>query len=87
MSVFAVGCGGGAADEEKPAADADTSLTDLQDKGTMVVGIDDQFRPMGFVGEDGNSPDLMLNSQNWLQRNSALKQKFSRSIGLQRKWN
>ncbi len=52
MSVFAVGCGGGAADEEKPAADADTSLTDLQDKGAMVVGIDDQFPPMGFV-EDG----------------------------------
>lgn len=51
MSVFAVGCGGTA--EETPAADADTSLTDLQDKGTMVVGIDDQFPPMGFVGEDG----------------------------------
>jgi polar amino acid transport system substrate-binding protein len=52
LSVFAVGCGGGASEEE-PAADADTSLTDLQAKGTMVVGIDDQFPPMGFVGEDG----------------------------------
>ena len=50
MSIFAVGCGG---TKEEPAADTDTSLTDLQAKGTMVVGIDDQFPPMGFVGEDG----------------------------------
>jgi len=52
LSVFAVGCGGNAAEEE-PAADADTSLEDLQAKGTMIVGIDDQFPPMGFVGDDG----------------------------------
>lgn len=51
MSIFAVGCGG--AEEEASAGDADTSLADLQDRGTMVVGIDDQFPPMGFVGEDG----------------------------------
>ena len=49
MSIFAAGCGGA---KEEPAA-ADTSLTDLQAKGTMVVGIDDQFPPMGFVGDDG----------------------------------
>ncbi|HVI41513.1 MAG TPA: amino acid ABC transporter substrate-binding protein [Anaerovoracaceae bacterium] len=53
MSIFAVGCGGGAAEEATTAAAADTSLTDLQTKGTMIVGIDDQFPPMGFVGEDG----------------------------------
>ncbi len=52
MSIFAVGCGGNAAKEE-PAPDADTSLEDLQAKGTMIVGIDDQFPPMGFVGDDG----------------------------------
>ena len=52
MSIFAVGCGGGAS-EEAATTDADTSLTDLQAKGTMVVGIDDQFPPMGFVGDDG----------------------------------
>lgn len=48
MSIFAAGCGGG-----EPAGETDTSLTDLQEKGTMIVGIDDQFPPMGFVGEDG----------------------------------
>lgn len=55
MSIFAVGCGGGGAAKEDPAAEADTdtSLTDLEDKGTIIVGIDDQFPPMGFVGEDG----------------------------------
>lgn len=50
MSIFAVGCGGG--DKEATGA-KDTSLTDLQAKGTLVVGIDDQFPPMGFVGDDG----------------------------------
>lgn len=57
MSIFAVGCGGGASQETTSSTDtsatADTSLTDLQAKGTMVVGIDDQFPPMGFVGDDG----------------------------------
>lgn len=58
MSLFAVGCGGGEEEpaggtDEQQAADADTSLADLQAKGTMVVGIDDQFPPMGFVGDDG----------------------------------
>lgn len=49
MSIFAVGCG----KSEEPAADVDTSLTDLQAKGTMVVGVDDAFPPMGFIGDDG----------------------------------
>lgn len=52
MSIFAVGCGG-ASEEAASNTGADTSLTDLQAKGTMVVGIDDQFPPMGFVGDDG----------------------------------
>ena len=51
LSVFAVGCGGSAKEGSK--TDADSSLTDLKAKGTMVVGIDDQFPPMGFVGKDG----------------------------------
>lgn len=50
MSIFAVGCGGG---ESEEPADVDTSLTDIQDKGTLVVGLDDAFPPMGFIGDDG----------------------------------
>ncbi len=53
IGVFTVGCGGGASEDTAANSDADTSLTDLQAKGTIVVGIDDQFPPMGFVGEDG----------------------------------
>lgn len=53
ISVFAVGCGSGGASGDNSAAGADTSLKDIQDKGTIVVGIDDQFPPMGFVGKDG----------------------------------
>ncbi|MEG1930073.1 MAG: amino acid ABC transporter substrate-binding protein [Anaerovorax sp.] len=49
ISVFAVGCG----KDEPKKTEVDTSLTDLQSKGTLVVGCDDQFPPMGFVGEDG----------------------------------
>ena len=53
ISVFAAGCGNSGASGDSSAAGSDTSLTDIQDKGTIVVGIDDQFPPMGFVGEDG----------------------------------
>lgn len=58
MSVFAVGCGGAAETNEteeaaNAEATAETSLADLQAKGTMVVGIDDQFPPMGFRDEKG----------------------------------
>lgn len=49
ISVLASGCG----KEESKDPTGDTSLTDLQSKGTLVVGCDDQFPPMGFVGEDG----------------------------------
>lgn len=50
MSIFAVGCGG---DTNETAADVDSSLTDLQERGTLIVGVDDAFPPMGFIGEDG----------------------------------
>lgn len=56
LSVFAVGCGGSdsEADKEEPAATEDTSLKDVQEKGTLILGCDDKFAPMGFVDEDGN---------------------------------
>ncbi len=58
LSIFAVGCGGnnsGTGDENKGEEDVtteDTSLTDLQSRDVMIVGCDDQFPPMGFVGDD-----------------------------------
>lgn len=36
------------------AANGDTSLQDVLDKGYFIVGLDDSFPPMGFRDEDGN---------------------------------
>lgn len=36
------------------AANGDTSLQVVLDKGTFIVGLDDSFPPMGFRDEDGN---------------------------------
>lgn len=35
-------------------ADADTSLTKIQEKGEFVLGFDENFPPMGFKDETGN---------------------------------
>lgn len=59
LSVFAVGCGGNSDDSDDKADSGDTttaedtSLTDIQEKGTLVLGCDDEFPPMGFVNDDG----------------------------------
>lgn len=53
VAVFAAGCAGNQEAPDQGAAPADTSLTDLQAKGTLVVGVDDAFPPMGFVDEKG----------------------------------
>ena len=56
MSAFALaGCGGQeeAPAEETPVAE-DTSLTDVQEAGVLVLGCDDAFPPMGFRDEAGN---------------------------------
>lgn len=52
VSIFAVGCGGNDPKTEGDVTPTDTSLTDLQERGLMIVGCDDQFPPMGFVGDD-----------------------------------
>lgn len=53
MGVFATGCGGEKEPKQGDAGGAvDTSLMDVQEKGTLIVGCDDQFPPMGFLGED-----------------------------------
>ena len=56
LSVFAVGCGGGSdkedADNGEAATAEDTSFADIQEKGTLVLGCDNEFPPMAFV-DDG----------------------------------
>lgn len=57
LSIIATGCGGNAGEaggeDIDVSADADTSLADIQAKGTLIVGCDDSFPPMGFIGDDG----------------------------------
>ena len=51
MGAFAAGCGnsGNGGGEADPG---DTSLSDIEAKGNLVLGLDDAFPPMGF--QDGN---------------------------------
>ncbi|WP_206459011.1 amino acid ABC transporter substrate-binding protein [Anaerovorax sp. IOR16] len=51
IGVFATGCGTKGETDEVTVDD--TSLTDIQAKGTLVVGCDDEFPPMGFRDENG----------------------------------
>ncbi|MEA4987825.1 MAG: amino acid ABC transporter substrate-binding protein [Anaerovorax sp.] len=51
IGVFATGCGTKGETDEVTLDD--TSLTDIQAKGTLVVGCDDEFPPMGFRDENG----------------------------------
>jgi polar amino acid transport system substrate-binding protein len=48
MATMMTGCGNKAADQTAE----DTSLTYVQDKGTLILGLDDAFPPMGFRDED-----------------------------------
>lgn len=54
---LATGCGKTEAPIDEGNGDenivADTSLIDLQARGVLVIGCDDAFPPMGFVGDDG----------------------------------
>ncbi len=61
FSVFAAGCGGNddAANDANDVnqdgeAAGDTSLTDVQDKGELILGLDDSFPPMGYRDENGD---------------------------------
>jgi len=48
MSILAVGCG-----EKKETNVEVDSLQYIQDKGTLVLGLDDAFPPMGFRDDSG----------------------------------
>lgn len=43
---MAVGCAG-------EQSSTDTSLTDIKEKGKLIIGLDDSFPPMGFRDENG----------------------------------
>lgn len=47
LSVLAAGCG-----QKQKSAATDNSLQAIKDKGTIVLGLDDAFPPMGFRGSN-----------------------------------
>lgn len=52
VSSFALtGCGGS---DDSDSASEDTSWTYIEEKGELIVGLDDTFAPMGFRDEDNN---------------------------------
>ncbi|MBO4991259.1 MAG: amino acid ABC transporter substrate-binding protein [Firmicutes bacterium] len=53
FSVFAAACGGDGNEEPEGDTAADTSLEAIQEKGELILGLDDSFLPMGFKDENG----------------------------------
>ena len=53
FSVFAAACGGDGNEEPEGDTAADTSLEAIQEKGELILGLDDSFPPMGFKDENG----------------------------------
>ena len=53
FSVFAAACGGGGNEEPEGDTAADSSLEAIQEKGELILGLDDSFPPMGFKDENG----------------------------------
>lgn len=53
FSVFAAACGGSGNEEPEGDTAADTSLEAIQEKGELILGLDDSFPPMGYKDENG----------------------------------
>ena len=56
MMALTLGLAGCGNDDQSGSSQSgeDTSLQDIKDKGTLVMGLDDAFPPMGFRDEDQN---------------------------------
>jgi polar amino acid transport system substrate-binding protein len=55
ISLMAVGCGGEKpAEQGNNAQESQDSWAVIKEKGVMVVGLDDTFRPMGYRDENGD---------------------------------
>lgn len=58
LGAFLTACSGGSASASTDSASASgtysTTLADVQEKGELIIGLDDTFAPMGFRDEAGN---------------------------------
>lgn len=69
-SLALTGCGG----EEKETED--TSWSYVQDKGELVIGLDDAFAPMGFRDEQNNLVGFDIDLANAVCKELGVKAKF-----------
>ncbi|MGE5391251.1 MAG: amino acid ABC transporter substrate-binding protein [Deltaproteobacteria bacterium] len=54
LGLLIGGCGSKAGTKEETKAPVDSSWTDIKEKGSITVGLDDAFPPMGFRDEKNN---------------------------------
>ncbi len=74
ISSFALtGCGG---NDKKDAAAEDTSWAYVEDKGELIVGLDDTFAPMGFRDEDGKLVGFDIDLATAVAKELGVKVKF-----------
>lgn len=79
-SLALTGCGGNGGSDAQGGSDegaaADTSWTDMQDKGELVVGLDDTFAPMGFRDEENNLVGFDIDLANAVGKELGISVKF-----------
>lgn len=80
-SLTLTGCGGsddsaGTDENKENAAAADTSWTDMQEKGELIVGLDDTFAPMGFRDEKNNLVGFDIDLANAVGKELGIKVTF-----------
>lgn len=69
MTLGLTACGGGSSDEL-------TDLAYVEDKGTLVIGLDDTFAPMGFRDEDNELVGLDIDLAKAVGEEMGLKVEF-----------
>lgn len=70
LALFVAGCGSNNAEVE------DKSLATVQEKGEFVVGLDDNFPPMGFVDESGEIVGFDIDLANEVAKRMGVKAVF-----------
>ena len=73
--------------EDKNVAAVDESWDYIKNKGTLIIGLDDTFCPMGFRDENSELVGFDIDLANALGERWISKSNSSQSTGTQRKWS
>ena len=89
LAVFA-GCSS-SSDTNSGTADSgtaqDNSLQNVLDKGTLVLGLDDSFPPMGFRDENNNIVGFDIDVATEVANRMGVELNYSQLNGPQKKWS